>query len=257
MGILNVTPDSFFDGGVHSKPEKAIEKGLEMVKLGAHFIDIGGESSRPFSEPVSEKEELKRVIPVIHGLAKMCSIPLSIDTIKPSVAKAAVEQGARIINDITGLSDPEMRQTVKETKVKAIVMHMQGTPKTMQVNPSYPKGVVTELIDWFKKRVEFLVKEGIDEGQIILDPGIGFGKTIEQNLEIIDNLNKIKALGFPLLIGLSRKSFMTKILRKPPSDLLPSTIGMNTIALMNGADILRVHDVAEHCDVVNLMRTMG
>lgn len=251
MGILNVTPDSFYDGGRYI--ENAIERALEIEWEGADIIDIGGESSRPGASPVSEDEELQRVIPIIEHLKGKISIPISIDTRKARVASAAVEAGATLINDITGFSDPAMCEAAASTGANICVMHMQGTPQIMQKNPHYSKGVVPHVLNWFEKRLESLFKTGIHEKNIILDPGIGFGKTVSHNLEIIHNLQKFKTLGFPILLGVSRKSFMSKIVNKPAKELLPTTITMNTIAILSKVDIIRVHDVKEHRDVIDVL----
>ena len=253
MGILNVTPDSFFDGGRYV--ENAIERALEIEREGADIIDIGGESSRPGASPVSEDEELQRVIPIIEHLQDKISIPISIDTRKAGVASAAVEAGATLINDITGFSDPAMCEVAASTGANICVMHMQGTPQIMQKNPHYPEGVVPHVLNWFEKRLESLFKTGIHEKKIILDPGIGFGKTISHNLEIIHNLQKFKTLGFPILLGVSRKSFMSKIVNKPAKKLLPTTVAMNTIAILSEVDIIRVHDVKEHRDVIDVLHS--
>lgn len=252
MGILNVTPDSFFDGGKHNTVEEAIAHGIRLYEEGADLIDIGGESTRPGAAEVSVNEEIARVIPVIKALKKEIPLPLSIDTKKSIVAAAAVEAGASLINDVSGFSSPEMVKVAVESQSPICVMHMQGTPKTMQYNPSYPKGITAELTDWFTKKIEMLTEMGIQKEQIILDPGIGFGKTVDDNLEILHNLQRFKALGCRLLIGLSRKSFLTKITGLPSTEALPPTIAMNTVALMQGADIIRVHDVAEHRAVVDV-----
>lgn len=246
MGILNVTPDSFFDHGKYYDEEKALNHALVMIAEGADILDIGGESTRPGSKPVPEEEELRRVIPVIKKLRSRCSLPISIDTSKPSVAKKALEAGANLINDVTGFKDPEMVEAALNSEATICVMHMLGTPKTMQENPYYEKGVIQELLSWFDERVNFLLQKGIKKERIILDPGIGFGKTVEDNLQIIHHLKTFKSLGFPILLGASRKSFMSKIVGLPTEDLLPSTLGISTIALLAGIDIIRVHDIKEH-----------
>ena len=216
-------------------------------------MDIGGESTRPGSDAVSELEELRRIIPIIQALKSQIPIPLSIDTMKPRVAAAALEAGATLINDVTGFNDPLMREIASSSQSDICIMHMQGIPKTMQANPHYEEGIISHLIRWFESRVNLLVTNGVKEQKIIIDPGIGFGKTIADNLEIIDNLHRFKELGFPVLLGLSRKTFMAKILAKPYAELLPATLAMNTLAIMKGVDIIRVHDIAEHRDVINVL----
>lgn len=254
MGILNITPDSCFDQGRWFDPIKAVMRGLEIQRQGADILDIGGESTRPNAIPVSEKEELTRVIPVILALKeKGISIPISIDTMKPKVAAAALEAGASWINDVTGFSDPDMRSIARETNATLCVMHMNGNPQTMQINPHYPKGIVPFLVEWFSQRIEELLKCSIKEEQIVLDPGIGFGKTVEDNRAILHHVAQIKALGFPVLLGLSRKSFLGKIIDKTYPDLLPVTIAANTLAIRSKVDYIRVHDVMEHHEVRNLL----
>ncbi len=253
MGILNATPDSFFDKSRAFGLAEALTHGQQLYREGADIIDIGGESTRPGSLPVEEKEELQRVIPVIQELSRQVPIPLSIDTCKPGVAAAALKAGARLINDITGFSDPSMQRLAAESGVDICVMHMQGTPKTMQANPVYPEGIIPHLVTWFKQRIDLLLQAGVKEQQIIIDPGIGFGKTVADNVEILQNLPKLKAIGFPVLLGASRKAFISKILNKPTAELLPGTIAVNVVAIQGGVDIIRVHDVLEHRDVINLM----
>lgn len=253
MGIINVTPDSFHEGSRALEMEKAIAKAVQFEQEGADIIDIGGESTRPQSSRVSEEEELRRVIPIIKELKHTLSIPISIDTIKPNVARAAVEAGATLINDVTGFSHPDMIQLAKETHLDICVMHMRGTIETMQIDPSYPNGVVPTLNQWFKEKINLLTDQGIDPKRIILDPGIGFGKTIAHNLEIIHNLPEFKMLGFRLLVGLSRKWFLGQILKKPTQELLPATLTANTIAIINKVDVIRVHDVKEHRSVIDFI----
>lgn len=257
MGILNITPDSFFDGGKHIHINNAIESGKKFEKIGVDIIDIGGESSRPFATPVSLDEELDRVIPVIEALKSEVKTLLSIDTYKPEVAKKAVEKGASMINDITGFTNPLMQQVAKETGAKIVIMHMLDTPQTMQKKPFYPNGVVEDLLTFFKKQIDTLLKLGIELNQMILDPGIGFGKTVQDNITLISSIHRFKELGVPIMIGASRKSFLGKILNKSTSDLLPATIAINTIALLGGASYIRVHDVQEHRDLIDLVNTLS
>lgn len=252
MAILNCTPDSFFEESRFADTASAIEKGLQFIQDGADLIDIGAESSRPGAAPVSEEEELRRALPVIQALAG--KIPLSIDTTKPSVAKAALQEGACFLNDITGFSKKAMRELAAASGCKICVMHMQGEPRTMQVAPHYEKGVVFEIQEWFKKRVDLLLKEGVKPQNIYLDPGIGFGKKVEDNLEILKNLSEFQKLGLPILLGISRKSFMQKILKKTARDVLSTTLSLNTMALLQGIAMLRVHDVPEHRAVIDMLQ---
>lgn len=253
MGILNVTADSFFDQGQFFTFEKAVERGIQIYQEGADWIDIGGESSRPGAHPIAEEEEFRRVIPVIQQLSSLIPIPLSIDTMKPRIAQAAIEAGAALINDVSGFRDPAMVKLAVESEAKICVMHMLGDPASMQNNPFYEGGVVSEVLAWLQSKVGMLLEEGIFKENIIIDPGIGFGKTIDDNLKILHNLHKFKAMGFPLLVGLSRKSFMGKTIGKKVSELLPATVAMNTVALLANADIIRVHDVGVHRDVVDMI----
>lgn len=256
MAILNVTPDSFFSESRFFQPEKAIQRGIELYQTGADIIDIGGESTRPYAQAVDEKEEIARVIPVIEGLKNHIPIDLSIDTSKPSVAQAALEAGATWINDITGLKNPKMQELVKKYKAKVCVMHMQGTPQNMQDSPSYPKGVVQEVYSWFESKTQSLLAFGLDKEQIILDPGIGFGKTTQDNLDIIKHLREFKQLGFQILFGCSRKSFMGKILSKSTQELLIPTVIVNTLASLSQVDILRIHDIPEHKMMRDLLENL-
>ena len=234
MGILNVTPDSFYEKSRTTTVENAVDKALQLQGEGADVLDIGGESTRPGSPPVSEKEEIARILPVLEALQEKITIPLSIDTTKPAVAKAAIKAGATLLNDITGFSNEEMIAVALETGCELCVMHMQGTPQTMQVNPHYEEGVTAHLIAWFEEKIKILVRKGIQTEKIILDPGIGFGKTVAHNLEIIHNLPLLRRLGFRVLLGMSRKSFLSKILNQPTEHLLPATIAVSTLAISNG-----------------------
>lgn len=256
MGVLNATPDSFFDGGKYDSLEKGIKRAQQMIQEGSDLLDIGGESSRPGSEPVSEEEELRRVIPLIGEIRKSLAIPISIDTCKPKVAEEAARTGATLINDITGFQDPEMRKVAREYNTDLCVMHMKGKPKTMQVDPHYPEGVVAHLMEWFERQIEELVDFGIEKEKIILDPGIGFGKTVKQNVEIVHHLDKFKSFGLRILVGASRKWFLGKILEKEPQYRLPATLAIHTIVLVGGADLVRVHDISEHRDVIDLISRM-
>ena len=251
MGILNATPDSFSDGGRFNTFDAAVQQGFKLVKDGAHILDIGGESSRPFAAPVSEKEELDRVIPVIEALSKQISIPISIDTVKSNVAKKALDAGASIINDISAFEkDPAMADLAAERQVPVILMHMKGTPETMQVNPDY-EDLMMEITSYLASRAEYAIQKGIRKDRIILDPGIGFGKTVEHNLVLINHLEKITSLGFPVLVGPSRKSFIQKILSAKgkipvgPDHIRTEygTLAAVAASIMKGAHIVRVHDV--------------
>jgi|SRR3989338_2236623 len=242
MGILNVTPDSFSDGNLFLDSNEAIKHAKQMVKDGADIIDIGGESSRPGSEPVSEEEELRRVSQIIKKLKDEIKIPISIDTYKPKVAEECIKLGASIINDINGLRNEGMVKVAAKYKVPVVIMHMKGNPKTMQENPVY-KDVVKEIKEFFSQQTKKARKAGIKD--IIIDPGIGFGKTTEHNLKILKNLNKFKELKCPILVGPSRKSFIGNITRLQVNERLEGTIAAISIAIMNGANIVRVHDVKE------------
>jgi len=246
MGVLNVTPDSFFDRGRFFDKKKAIARAQEMALSGADIIDIGGESTRPGSKAVSLKEELKRVLPVIEAVAGKTKKPISIDTRKAPVAEAALKAGARIINDVSALKyDPAMADVAAKYKAAVILMHMKGTPQTMQRAPSY-KDVIREIISYLKESAILAIEAGVNKEAIIVDPGIGFGKTLEHNLEILRRLKELKALGYPVCIGTSRKSFIGKLSDSDePGDRLAGTITSCVVAIMNGADILRVHDVKE------------
>jgi len=239
MGILNVTPDSFSDGNKFLNPEKAIAHAKQMVEEGADIIDIGAESSRPGSDPVSEEEELQRLLPIVSRLVKEIDVPISIDTYKPQVAEACLTLGAHMINDISGLRNKEMITVVSKHKVPVIIMHMLGDPKTMQENPMYTD-IVQEIKTFFEERIQQAKAAGITD--IILDPGIGFGKTVEHNLDILNRLKELD-VGYPLLIGPSRKSFIGHITGLPVEERLEGTIAAVCVGLINGASIFRVHDV--------------
>lgn len=244
MGILNLSPDSFYAGSSYSDIEKAVNRAHEMVGQGADIIDVGGESTRPGSEPLTTEEEIKRVIPVVEKLLDEIKVPISVDTYKVEVAERALEIGAHIINDIYGLRTEGMAELISKYDVPVVIMHMQGTPKDMQKNPQY-KYVIKEIISFLKERAKFAEKSGIKSDKIIIDPGIGFGKTTGHNLKIIKNLGKFKSLGYPILIGVSRKSFIGNILNLGPEERLEGTLAAISISIMNGANILRVHDVKE------------
>jgi len=245
MGILNVTPDSFSDGGLYFDTEKAINHALSMIKDGADIIDVGGESTRPFSDSVSLEDELSRVIPVIKELKKRTDVAISIDTTKSIVAREACLVGADIINDISGmLFDAKMVDVAKDLDCPIILMHIKGNPKTMQENPVYDD-VISEIKLHLLNRVDYAIDNGINRKNIILDPGIGFGKTIENNFEIINRLDELTSVEYPFLIGVSNKSFIGKILDIDENNRLQGTIVANTIALQKGCKIFRVHNVKE------------
>jgi dihydropteroate synthase len=252
MAVVNVTPDSFFDGGRHFDAGRAVAAGVAMAEAGADILDIGGESSRPGAEPVSTDDELARVIPVIEGLRRQCQAPISIDTYKAPVARAAIDAGADIVNDISALSfDPAMAPLVAHEKVPVVLMHMRGTPRTMQADPQYAD-VVREVRDFLAARLYDAMDAGIDAEAIILDPGIGFGKTVEHNIQLLRGLAIIGALGQPLLVGASRKNFIGKILGLDPDQRLEGSLAAAVAAVLGGANIVRVHDVAESCRAVRV-----
>lgn len=243
MGILNVTPDSFSDGGQFLKVENAFTHSVKMIEEGADIIDIGGESTKPFADPVSTDEELSRVIPVIEKIRSEYDILISIDTTKSKVAEEAITAGANIINDVSAMEiDENMLQIAKNYNSPIIMMHMKGIPKNMQNNPTYDH-LITEIKDYLSSRVKCAINAGIDKKNIIIDPGIGFGKSVEHNFEIINNLDSFVDLGFPVLLGASRKSFIGLTLDVEEKDRLEGSIAANVIGLQKGAKIFRVHDV--------------
>lgn len=245
MGILNVTPDSFSDGGEHFTFDKAVAHALKMANEGADIIDIGGESSRPGSDPISEDKELQRTIPVISAIRKTSNVPISIDTTKSQVALEAVKAGANMINDISaGTVDPKIFDVAAKANVPICLMHMRGTPKTMQTGDIHYDDVMGEISAYLKGRVDEAIKAGVSKNNIIIDPGIGFGKTVEQNITILKQLETLKLLKHPILIGTSRKSFIGKILGvDDPKERLEGSLATLAIAVKNGANIVRVHDV--------------
>lgn len=243
MGIINVTPDSFSDGGLFFDPDRAIEYGLKLESEGADIIDIGGESTRPGSLPVSAEDEIKRVIPVIKGLSAHVKIPISIDTYKSKVAELAIQAGASIINDVSALRfDRNMIKVAIEYNTPVVLMHILGTPQDMQKKPVY-KDVVHEVYDFLKERIEYAEKCGIKRENIITDPGIGFGKRLKDNLSIIKHLDVFSGLCCPVLIGPSRKSFIGEILDVPAGERIYGTAAVTALAITRGANIIRVHDV--------------
>ena len=245
QGILNITPDSFSDGGRFLEPEKAFLRAIKMIEEGADIIDVGGESTRPGSNSISSDEELNRIIPIIERIKKESDCLISVDTYKSSVATEAINSGASIVNDISGLTyDKKMAPLIIEKNIPLILMHMKGKPKTMQQEPYY-KDVISEICNFFKVQINKLRKLNFSFDKIILDPGIGFGKTLEHNLLILKNLNIIRKLGHPVAIGTSRKSFIGEILDLPIEDRIEGSISSNIVAIINGANIIRVHDIAE------------
>jgi dihydropteroate synthase len=245
MGIINVTPDSFSDGGRFFDPSSAVEEALRQAEAGADILDVGGESTRPGSDFISLEEELERVVPVIEGITAHSGVPVSVDTTKAEVARRALEAGAAMVNDISAMRlDPAMPAIVAEAGVPVCLMHMQGLPKDMQDNPTY-EDLMGEVLSFLRVRAEEGEKAGIPPERILLDPGIGFGKTGEDNLEIIRRLDELKGLGYPLLLGPSRKSFIGRILDLPVEQRLEGSAAAVAVGIANGADIVRVHDVAE------------
>jgi dihydropteroate synthase len=252
MGVVNVTPDSFSDAGRFLEPEKAISHGLELAAEGAEIIDIGGESTRPGALPVKAEEELARVLPVIEGLiAAGTKAQISVDTSKASVASKALDAGASFVNDVTALrGDPEMVSLIASSEADVCLMHMLGDPRTMQDNPRYDD-VVTEVKAFLAERLQFAVHGGVAEERILLDPGIGFGKTAQHNLVLIDRLDELVALGRPVVIGASRKSFIGRITgREDPDERVPGTVAVNVLAYERGVRVFRVHDVAASHDAL-------
>ena len=243
MGILNITPDSFSDGGLFFDRDKAVTQGLRMVEEGADCLDIGGESTRPGSKPVDPEEEIRRVIPVIESLSKKVDVPISIDTRKSVVAKRAIDAGARMINDISGLHfDPELAKTAAREDVPIILMHIRGIPETMQKDIQYDS-LFSDILRYLKESIRMAESAGVDPGQIIIDPGIGFGKTLRDNLLIIRNLSEFRVLGKPILLGTSRKTFIGKILNSEVEGRLEGTLSSVVAGVLNGAHIVRCHDV--------------
>ena len=252
MGVLNVTPDSFSDGGQFFAPDKAVEHGLQMAADGAAIIDVGGESTRPGSESVSAEQQIKRVVPVIEALCQKINVPVSIDTYKIEVARAALDAGAAIINDITALSDERIGELAVERRVPVVLMHMQGTPATMQNEPKYDD-VVGEVLEFLLGRAKRAEKLGIAKEMIFIDPGIGFGKTTEHNLSLLRNIDKFVATGYRVLVGTSRKRFIGQITGKEkPAERILGTAATVALCAAAGVSFVRVHDVAEMVDVVKI-----
>ena len=244
MGIVNVTPDSFSGDGLNMDVEKAVQRGSEMITSGAELVDVGGESTRPGAEAVTAKEELRRVAEVVKRLSELHPGRVSIDTMKPEVADAALRAGASIVNDVSGLRDEHMRTVIAEHEASVIIMHMLGDPRTMQEAPRYDD-VVKEVAEYLSNKVAYAEDGGIARERIMIDPGIGFGKTVEHNIEIVSRLEELKAIGRPVVMGVSRKSFIGAVTKTSPSERLGASIATATIAAANSADIIRAHDVKE------------
>ncbi len=242
MGVLNVTPDSFSDGGLFVDVETAVSRAKQMVSEGAGIIDVGGESTKPGSEPVSADAELARVAPVIKRLVAELEVPISIDTMKPLVARECLELGVHLVNDVTGLRDAKMAEVAASFNSPVVIMHMQGEPKTMQQNPSYTD-VVSDVLGFFRERIKKAEDAGVKD--IVIDPGIGFGKTTSHNLQLLKRLSEFKELGKPILVGPSRKSFIGNISGLPVNERLVGTLAAVSIAVLNGANLVRVHDVLQ------------
>jgi len=257
MGILNVTPDSFSDGGDYPDPSAAVERALEMAAQGADIIDIGGESTRPGAEPVLAKEEIRRVVPVVEKIRAQSDILVSIDTMKAETATQALEAGADIINDVSAFgTDPGMVGVAAKTQAGVVLMHMKGSPQTMQQSPGY-ENVVQEVGAYLTERIRFAEQHGVRSECVAVDPGIGFGKTVEHNLELLRGLPQLAECGRPVLVGASRKSFIGHITgQKAPEDRLAGSLGAAAWAILHGAHILRVHDVFDTCDVCRLVDTL-
>lgn len=256
MGILNVTPDSFSDGGKYAEPDAAIARALVMLDEGADIIDVGGESTRPGSETVSLKEELRRVEPVVKGIFKeRPKTVVSIDTRRPEVAERALSLGAVIVNDVGGMQDPKLRKVARSHGAAVVIMHMKGDPKTMQEAPRYDD-LLREVTKFLWTQAEQCVSEGFDKGSIIVDPGIGFGKRPEDNLMLLRELKVVRDIGYPVMVGVSRKSFIERITGRKVEERLAGSVAANVVAMLNGADILRVHDVKETRDAIAVARAI-
>ncbi|MCX7885644.1 MAG: dihydropteroate synthase [Verrucomicrobiae bacterium] len=261
MGILNVTPDSFFDGGMFFDADCAVEHARAMVAAGADIVDVGGESTRPGATPVSVEEEMRRVVPVVERVCALRGVLgkrfwVSVDTTKAAVAERALAAGAEIVNDVSALRfDERMVEVVREAGAAVVLMHMQGTPRTMQVAPRY-KDVVGDVLEFLAGRISFAEAHGIKKSQIAIDPGIGFGKTVEHNLVLLRHLEAFRSLGCVVLVGASRKSFIGKTLGREPQQRLAGSLAVAVWALLHGAQVLRVHDVAETVDAVRMIEAL-
>ena len=256
MGIVNVTPDSFSDGGRYVSTNKAVEHAVQLIEEGADILDIGGESTRPGATPVSLDEELSRVIPVIEALVKIVKVPLSIDTYKPEVMHAAISAGVDIVNDINALQAPTALDVVSASNVGVCLMHMQGTPQTMQLDPQYDD-VLAEVNAFLTARLQATIAAGINKNRILLDPGFGFGKRTVHNITLLQHLRHIASIGQPLLVGLSRKSVLGQMLGDNKTDRVSASIATSVIAAMKGANVLRVHDVKATVDALKVVTTVN
>jgi dihydropteroate synthase len=256
MGVLNVTPDSFSDGGLYVDPAAAVARACEMIEEGAALVDIGAESSRPGSDPIDQEEEVRRLLPVVTEVCRRTTVPVSIDTTKSQVARVALDAGAAIINDISALRfDPQMGNVVAGAGAGLVLMHMQGRPKTMQQSPSYGD-VVQEVKRFFVERMEIARSVGIGPEQILLDPGIGFGKNLSHNLSLLAHLEELSALERPVLVGISRKAFIEQVLGRPVDRRLMGTAAALAVAVLKGARVLRVHDVGQMRDVMKMVEAI-
>ncbi len=256
VGILNITPDSFSDGGLYNRVDKALKYAESLIKAGADLLDIGGESTRPFSQPVALEEELSRVIPVIKAIREHFDIPISIDTYKAKVAQEALLAGANLVNDISALRfDPKMAEVVARYKVPIILMHMKGSPQTMQINPFY-EDVIQEIKGFFLERIKLAEEAGIKRERIILDPGIGFGKRFEDNLRIISEIKAFFDLGYPVMLGPSRKSFLGQILDKPPRERDVGTMAVVALAAYKGVHLVRIHNVEMAIETIKVIQSI-
>ncbi|HID81536.1 MAG TPA: dihydropteroate synthase [Chromatiales bacterium] len=255
MGVLNVTPDSFSDGGKFIKPERAIQHAQKMVAAGAAIIDIGGESTRPGAAEVAVDDELRRVVPVIEALVGEIPVPVSVDTSKPEVMLAAVEAGASMVNDVRALREPGTLEAAVEINVPVCLMHMQGQPRTMQSNPQY-NDVVSDIIHFLRQRIDAVLDAGISKENIVLDPGFGFGKTTAHNYTMLREFKRFTEMGFPLLAGLSRKSMIGAILDNPVEERMPASVALAVLVAERGANIIRVHDVKETVDGLKMLEAM-
>ncbi len=251
MGVLNVTPDSFSDGGRWIALDDALSQAQRLIADGADLLDIGGESSRPGAEPISVDEELRRVLPVIESLASRVDVPISIDTTKPEVARRALAAGASIINDIGGLRDPDLALVVAQSQAGVVLMHMAGTPRTMQNDPQYDD-VVSDIYDYLRRRIEAVEALGVERPRIAIDPGIGFGKTFEHNLDLLKNLDRFATLDCAILVGTSRKGFLGTITGRPVSERATASVVSSLAALVKGASVVRVHDVGPMVDAIKV-----
>lgn len=252
MGIVNITPDSFSDGGRTFDPSAALAQVRGFVEDGVDILDVGGESSRPGAEPVRAEEEIRRILPVIEAIAATFpQVPISVDTVKPAAARAALRAGARIINDIAGLGDPEMLRLAAETDCGIVLMHMAGTPQTMQINPTY-ENVVEEVRDFLARRVEAAVAIGIGRERIAIDPGIGFGKTHAHNLDLLRNIGRFASLGCTVLVGISRKGILGKLTGRPIEHRVTASVVSSLAAIVQGANVVRVHDVGPMVDAIRV-----